>query len=95
MPIWNASHPFLNAMQLSLAISLSHSHLFLSRCLHFHTFSFLGRLNFWNFTGDLTVRVDTTSAWLGQLFMSLSQIGCQQNFMQRYVSLKSLKEVRK
>lgn len=56
---------------------------------------FLGRLNFWNFTGDLTVRVDTTSAWLGQLFMSLSQIGCQQNFMQRYVSLKSLKEVRK
>ncbi|EDV91354.1 sodium-coupled monocarboxylate transporter 1 [Drosophila grimshawi] len=54
-----------------------------------------GRLNFWNFTGDFTVRVDTTSAWLGQLFMSLSQIGCQQNFMQRYVSLKSLKEVRK
>ncbi|KAH8395822.1 hypothetical protein KR215_004578 [Drosophila sulfurigaster] len=53
-----------------------------------------GRLSFWNFTGDLTVRVDTTSAWLGQLFMSLSQIGCQQNFMQRYVSLKSLKEVR-
>ncbi|XP_030370307.1 sodium/iodide cotransporter [Scaptodrosophila lebanonensis] len=54
-----------------------------------------GRLNFWNFTGDMTVRVDTTSAWLGQLFMSLSQIGCQQNFMQRYVSLKSLKEVRR
>ncbi|XP_023177962.1 sodium-coupled monocarboxylate transporter 2 [Drosophila hydei] len=54
-----------------------------------------GRLSFWNFTGDLTVRVDTTSAWLGQLFMSLSQIGCQQNFMQRYVSLKSLKEVRR
>ncbi|XP_046865219.1 sodium-coupled monocarboxylate transporter 1 [Drosophila willistoni] len=53
-----------------------------------------GRLNFWNFTGDMTVRVDTLSAWLGQLFMSLSQIGCQQNFMQRYVSLKSLKEVR-
>ncbi|ALC46063.1 CG7720 [Drosophila busckii] len=54
-----------------------------------------GRLSFWNFTGDMTVRVDTTSAWLGQLFMSLSQIGCQQNFMQRYVSLKSLKEVRR
>ncbi|EDW54607.1 GM18682 [Drosophila sechellia] len=54
-----------------------------------------GRLNFWNFTGDMTVRVDTTSAWLGQLFMSLSQIGCQQNFMQRYVSLKSLKQVRR
>ncbi|XP_017105011.1 sodium-coupled monocarboxylate transporter 2 [Drosophila bipectinata] len=54
-----------------------------------------GRLNFFNFTGDMTVRVDTTSAWLGQLFMSLSQIGCQQNFMQRYVSLKSLKQVRR
>ncbi|XP_022224905.2 LOW QUALITY PROTEIN: sodium-coupled monocarboxylate transporter 1 [Drosophila obscura] len=54
-----------------------------------------GRLSFWNFTGDMTVRVDTLSAWLGQLFMSLSQIGCQQNFMQRYVSLKSLKQVRR
>ncbi|TMW49629.1 hypothetical protein DOY81_005275, partial [Sarcophaga bullata] len=57
-----------------------------------------GRLNFFNFTGDLTVRVDTTSAWLGQLFVSLSaasQFGCQQNFMQRYVSLKSLKEVKR
>jgi len=43
----------------------------------------------------MTVRVDTTSAWLGQLFMSLSQIGCQQNFMQRYVSLKSMKQVRR
>ncbi|XP_065371723.1 sodium-coupled monocarboxylate transporter 1 [Calliphora vicina] len=53
-----------------------------------------GRLSFFNFTGDMTVRVDTTSAWLGQLFVSLSQFGCQQNFMQRYVSLKSLKEVK-
>lgn len=57
--------------------------------------SFTGRLQFMNFTGDMTVRVDTTSAWLGQLFMSLAQIGCQQNFMQRYVSLKSLKEVKR
>lgn len=54
-----------------------------------------GRLKFMNFTGDMTVRVDTTSAWLGQLFMSLSQFGCQQNFMQRYLSLGSLKEVKK
>ncbi|KAM7364289.1 sodium-coupled monocarboxylate transporter 1 isoform 2-T14 [Cochliomyia hominivorax] len=54
-----------------------------------------GRLSFFNFTGDMTVRIDTTSAWLGQLFLSLSQFGCQQNFMQRYVSLKSMKEVKR
>ncbi|XP_075163177.1 sodium-coupled monocarboxylate transporter 2 [Haematobia irritans] len=54
-----------------------------------------GRFSFFDFTGDLTVRVDTTSAWLGQLFVSLSQFGCQQNFMQRYVSLKSMKEVKR
>ncbi|KAL9899687.1 sodium-coupled monocarboxylate transporter 1 isoform 1-T2 [Glossina fuscipes fuscipes] len=54
-----------------------------------------GRFSFFTFTGDLTVRVDTTSAWLGQLFMSLSQFGCQQNFMQRYVSLKSTTEVKR
>uniref|UniRef100_A0A1I8Q3V8 Sodium/solute symporter n=1 Tax=Stomoxys calcitrans TaxID=35570 RepID=A0A1I8Q3V8_STOCA len=54
-----------------------------------------GRFSFFNFNADLTVRVDTTSAWLGQLFVSLSQFGCQQNFMQRYVSLKSMKEVKR
>lgn len=54
-----------------------------------------GRLDFMNFTGDFTVRVDTTSAILGQLFMSLSLFGCQQNFVQRYVSMSTLKEVRK
>lgn len=54
-----------------------------------------GRLNFLNFTGDLTVRVDTTSAWIGQLFMSLSLFGCQQNFVQRYLSMKSIKDVTK
>ena len=52
-----------------------------------------GRLNFFNFSGDMTVRVDTTSAWLGQLFMSLSLFGCQQNFVQRYLSMKSVKQV--
>lgn len=53
------------------------------------------RLNFFNFTGDFTIRVDTTSAWLGQLFMSLSIFGCQQNFVQRYLSMNSFKEVRR
>ncbi|XP_035775466.1 sodium-coupled monocarboxylate transporter 1-like isoform X2 [Anopheles albimanus] len=53
------------------------------------------RLNFLNFTGDFTVRVDTTSAWLGQLFMSLSIFGCQQNFVQRYLSMSTFKEVRR
>lgn len=54
-----------------------------------------GRLNFFNFTGDLTVRVDTLSAWIGQLFISLSLFGCQQNFVQRYLSMDSIKQVRK
>uniref|UniRef100_A0A0A1WZ32 Sodium/iodide cotransporter n=2 Tax=Zeugodacus cucurbitae TaxID=28588 RepID=A0A0A1WZ32_ZEUCU len=54
-----------------------------------------GRLKFFNFTGDMTVRVDTTSAWFGKLFLSLSQFGCQQQFMQRYVSLKSMSQVRR
>ncbi|XP_055590120.1 sodium-coupled monocarboxylate transporter 1 isoform X2 [Uranotaenia lowii] len=54
-----------------------------------------GRLNFFNFTGDMTVRVDTTSAWLGQLFMSMSIFGCQQNFVQRYLSMSTFKEVRR
>jgi Na+/proline symporter len=52
-----------------------------------------GRLNFFNFTGSMKIRVDTTSAWLGQLFMSLSLFGCQQNFVQRYLSMKSIKQV--
>lgn len=54
-----------------------------------------GRLDFFNFTGDFTVRVDTTSAWLGQLFMSLSLFGCQQNFVQRYLSMKNIQQVRR
>ncbi|XP_055615923.1 sodium-coupled monocarboxylate transporter 1 isoform X2 [Toxorhynchites rutilus septentrionalis] len=54
-----------------------------------------GRLNFFNFTGDFTIRVDTTSAWLGQLFMSMSIFGCQQNFVQRYLSMGSFREVRR
>jgi sodium-coupled monocarboxylate transporter 8/12 len=54
-----------------------------------------GRLDFFNFTGDFTIRVDTTSAWLGQLFMSLSLFGCQQNFVQRYLSMKSIQQVRR
>lgn len=52
-----------------------------------------GRLNFFTFTGDVTTRIDTLSAWLGQLFISLSVLGCQQNNVQRYMSLNSRKDV--
>lgn len=54
-----------------------------------------GRLDFFTFSGDLTTRVDTLSAWTGQLFISLSLLGCQQNFVQRYVSMKTFAEVKK
>lgn len=52
-----------------------------------------GRWEFYNFDMDPTIRVTTVSAVLGQLFMSLSILGCQQNFVQRYCSMKSKKEV--
>lgn len=52
-----------------------------------------GRLEFFTFTGDMTTRIDTLSAWLGQLFISLSVLGCQQNNVQRYMSMNSRKEV--
>ncbi|XP_075224836.1 sodium-coupled monocarboxylate transporter 1 isoform X2 [Lycorma delicatula] len=48
-----------------------------------------GRLNFFNFNMDPTQRVSTMSALVGQLFMSLSIFGCQQNFVQRYCSMKT------
>ncbi|CAH1154191.1 unnamed protein product [Phaedon cochleariae] len=54
-----------------------------------------GRLDFFNFSFDLTKRVTTTSAIIGQLFMSLSIFGCQQNFVQRYCSMDSQKQVTK
>lgn len=54
-----------------------------------------GRFEFFTSSGDLSTRVDTVSAWAGQLFMSLSLMGCQQNFVQRYVSMKSFAEVKK
>lgn len=47
----------------------------------------------WNM--DPTIRVTTPSAILGQLFMSLSIFGCQQNFVQRYCSMDSQKKVTK
>ncbi|XP_059050503.1 sodium-coupled monocarboxylate transporter 2 [Achroia grisella] len=47
------------------------------------------------FTGDPTVRVDTLSAFIGQLFMSVSIYGCQQTFVQRYCSLSSESKVRR
>ncbi|XP_072756669.1 sodium-coupled monocarboxylate transporter 1 [Anoplolepis gracilipes] len=52
-----------------------------------------GRLNFFNFDMDPTLRVTTVSATLGQLFMSLSIFGCQQNFVQRYCSMSSQRKV--
>lgn len=54
-----------------------------------------GRLDLFKFTGDPTTRVDTGSAYLGQLFISLSILGCQQNLVQRYLSMKSEKEVKR
>lgn len=52
-----------------------------------------GRLDFFNFDMDPTIRVTTISATLGQLFMSLSIFGCQQNFVQRYCSMSSQRKV--
>ncbi|KAJ9576542.1 hypothetical protein L9F63_025562, partial [Diploptera punctata] len=54
-----------------------------------------GRLDFFNFDLDPTIRVATVSAFFGQLFMSLSIFGCQQNFVQRYCSMSSQREVTK
>ncbi|CAG5078092.1 Similar to SLC5A5: Sodium/iodide cotransporter (Homo sapiens) [Cotesia congregata] len=54
-----------------------------------------GRLDFLDFNTDPTVRVTTISATLGQLFMSLSIFGCQQNFVQRYCSMSSKSKVNK
>lgn len=54
-----------------------------------------GRMKFFQFTGDPTVRVDTLSAIIGQLFMSLSIYGCQQTFVQRYCSMSSEARVRR
>lgn len=53
------------------------------------------RLHFFNLTGDLTTRVDTLSAWTGQLFVSIGILGCQQNLVQRYLSIGTVKEIRK
>ncbi|XP_076175033.1 sodium-coupled monocarboxylate transporter 1 isoform X2 [Ptiloglossa arizonensis] len=52
-----------------------------------------GRLEFFNMDLDPTLRVTTVSATLGQLFMSLSIFGCQQNFVQRYCSMTSQRKV--
>ncbi|XP_067211887.1 sodium-coupled monocarboxylate transporter 1 [Linepithema humile] len=52
-----------------------------------------GRLDFFNFDMDPSLRVTTVSATLGQLFMSLSILGCQQNFVQRYCSMSSQRKV--
>jgi len=54
-----------------------------------------GRFDFFNWSLDPTIRVDTSSAILGQLFMSLSIFGCQQNFVQRYCSMETQSKVTK
>lgn len=54
-----------------------------------------GRLDFFNFNMDPSIRVATVSAVVGQLFMSLSIFGCQQNFVQRYCSMDSQSKVTK
>ncbi|GLV32644.1 uncharacterized protein CBL_00649 [Carabus blaptoides fortunei] len=54
-----------------------------------------GRLDFFNFDMNPSVRVTTTSALIGQLFMSVSIFGCQQNFVQRYCSMDSQRKVTK
>jgi len=46
-----------------------------------------------SFDLDPTIRVTTLSALFGQLFMSLSIFGCQQNFVQRYCSMDSQRAV--
>ncbi|XP_026487150.1 sodium-coupled monocarboxylate transporter 2 [Vanessa tameamea] len=53
------------------------------------------RFKFFNFTWDPTVRVDTMSALVGQLFMSVSIYGCQQTFVQRYCSMSSETRVKR
>ncbi|KAL4711556.1 hypothetical protein ACJJTC_003573 [Scirpophaga incertulas] len=54
-----------------------------------------GRLQFFKFHWDPTIRVDTLSAIFGQLFMSISVYGCQQTFVQRYCSMSSESRVRR
>ncbi|CAH0721004.1 unnamed protein product, partial [Brenthis ino] len=53
------------------------------------------RLEFFKFTFDPAVRVDTLSAFIGQLFMSVSLYGCQQTFVQRYCSMSSEGKVKR
>ncbi|XP_068085394.1 sodium-coupled monocarboxylate transporter 2 [Anabrus simplex] len=52
-----------------------------------------GRMHFFDFNPDPTVRMTTLSAVFGYLFISLTLLGCQQSFMQRYCSMKSQKAV--
>lgn len=54
-----------------------------------------GRLDFFNFDFDPTKRATTISASIGYLFISVSAYGCQQNFVQRYFSMKSEEKVKR
>ncbi|XP_059470684.1 sodium-coupled monocarboxylate transporter 2-like [Neocloeon triangulifer] len=61
----------------------------------FKTASANGRLDFFNFDPDPTLRVSTLSAVLGQVFIATSAFGCQQSFAQRYRSLPDRKSVQR
>ncbi|EEB10804.1 sodium/iodide cotransporter, putative [Pediculus humanus corporis] len=54
-----------------------------------------GRFIFFDFNFDPEIRVTTVSALLGQFFISTFTFGCQQHFVQRYASMKSLEAVRR
>lgn len=71
--------------------NLTHNRIQMNCYQRFH----LGRLEFFKFTGDITTRADTLSAWLGQLFIYVCVLGCEQNMVQRYLSMSSVSEVRK
>ncbi|XP_065211622.1 sodium-coupled monocarboxylate transporter 2-like isoform X2 [Planococcus citri] len=53
------------------------------------------RLNFFNFDLDPTKRATTISALIGHLFISLSMYGCQQNYVQRYISMATEEKVKR
>lgn len=59
-----------------------------------YVLNIVGRLQFFQFTGDITTRVDTLSAFIGQLIIYICVIGCEQNMVQRYLSMKTVKDVR-
>lgn len=64
---------------------------------YFQSFSLSARTGRFQFlhVGDLSTRVDTVSATLGQAFIQMSLMGCQQNLVQRYMSLNTERDIQK